>query len=176
MNPDRDRTRDIDVRLLDDTEADAYVRFLFELDAETRFLMWEPGERTLTPEDVRARLRDPDRAERRATFVAVDAGGIAGFLVAIRGVPRRVRHKADFSMGLLPRIRGTGTGARLIDAMFDWAKGLGLERLELTVMAHNEAAIRLYVKKGFAKEGVKRNSIHVDRKPVDEIIMGKLLD
>ncbi len=51
-----------------------------------------------------------------------------------------------------------------------------LHRVELTVVADNHRAIRLYEKVGFQREGLKReNYLGEDGKYHDEIIMGILL-
>jgi RimJ/RimL family protein N-acetyltransferase len=50
-----------------------------------------------------------------------------------------------------------------------------MHRLELTVMAHNQRAIAFYEKCGFIKEGVRRNSITIDRQFIDEIFMARLI-
>ena len=78
-------------------------------------------------------------------------------------------------MGLLPRARSKGIGTRLLEAIDAWARRVGVTRLELTVMAHNLAAIGLYSRRGYAAEGVRRQSLVVDGQPVDELVMSKIL-
>jgi RimJ/RimL family protein N-acetyltransferase len=56
-----------------------------------------------------------------------------------------------------------------------WARERGFHRLELTVMTHNERAIRLYKKMGFEVEGVKKHSLFVNGEYVDEYYMAKLI-
>ena len=51
----------------------------------------------------------------------------------------------------------------------------GLHRLELTVMETNTRARSLYESMGYVVEGIKRDSLFVDDKFVDEIMMAKLL-
>ena len=55
-----------------------------------------------------------------------------------------------------------------------WADEHEITRLELTVMAHNERAQRLYLSRGFEIEGTKRNSMRVDGAYVDELYMAKV--
>lgn len=56
-----------------------------------------------------------------------------------------------------------------------WAGGAGLHRLELTVMAHNCRARRLYQRAGFVEEGRRAQCLLVDGALVDEIFMARLL-
>jgi RimJ/RimL family protein N-acetyltransferase len=56
-----------------------------------------------------------------------------------------------------------------------WAHRHRVHRLELTVMAHNAAAVALYEKAGFVIEGTRRHSMLIDGSYVDEYYMAKLL-
>lgn len=42
-------------------------------------------------------------------------------------------------------------------------------------MVHNYAALALYRKMGFQQEGIKRDSLWVEQRYVDEYLMSKLL-
>ncbi|MGN0972690.1 MAG: GNAT family N-acetyltransferase, partial [Aristaeellaceae bacterium] len=56
-----------------------------------------------------------------------------------------------------------------------WARANHITRPELTVERPNEAARHLYEKMGFAIEGVRKRSMLVDGRPVDEYYMARLL-
>jgi RimJ/RimL family protein N-acetyltransferase len=43
------------------------------------------------------------------------------------------------------------------------------------VMTHNQAAIGLYRKLGYEREGARRTALVIDGKPVDELWMAKLV-
>jgi len=58
----------------------------------------------------------------------------------------------------------------------EWAQQHHIHRLELTVMAHNNAGVALYKKQGFEIEGTKRHSLLINGQYVDEFYMSKLLD
>lgn len=49
--------------------------------------------------------------------------------------------------------RGCGVGSALLSTAIEWAPEQGLHKLSLSVFPHNEAAIALYRKFGFAEEG-----------------------
>ena len=76
---------------------------------------------------------------------------------------------------LLKSERGKGIGAKLFEALEEWANQQSIHRLELTVMTYNTAGIALYKKMGFEIEGTKRDSLLIDGKYVDEYYMSKLL-
>jgi RimJ/RimL family protein N-acetyltransferase len=163
-----------EVRALEADDAEAYLELLNRIDRETKFLLWEPDERSITSSMLRERAQQSDRVDR-VHLVAVAGGEIVGFLAAHRGPSRRVRHRADFAMGVRTEYQGQGIGRRLLAELDRWAAEVGLSRLELTVMAHNQRAIALYERAGFSHEGNKRAGIRVDGHPVDELVMGKLL-
>jgi RimJ/RimL family protein N-acetyltransferase len=79
-------------------------------------------------------------------------------------------------VGIRHKFAGQGIGKKLFEALERWAVEHGLHRLELTVMCHNERAIRLYQKMGYNIEGVKQDSLRVDGRYVDEYYMAKILD
>ena len=62
-----------------------------------------------------------------------------------------------------------------MQALESWAMENNCHRLELTVMSHNERAVALYTKCGFEREGVKRDSLFVNGKYVNEYYMSKLI-
>lgn len=146
------------------------------LDQETKFMMMEPGERTGTPEQEGERLGTAAANGNPLILVAeADDGRLVGFLAAAAAQPRRARHSAYIVIGILLACAGQGIGTRLFEAMEAWARAKGLHRLELTVMAHNQAGIALYEKMGFEIEGTKRHSLRVDGAYVDEYYMARLL-
>jgi RimJ/RimL family protein N-acetyltransferase len=57
-----------------------------------------------------------------------------------------------------------------------WARASGVVRLDLRVMVHNERAIALYQRCGFAIEGRLRGEFCVDGRLVDTYQMGRILD
>jgi putative acetyltransferase len=67
--------------------------------------------------------------------------------------PRRA-HIGEIAMGVADDFVGRGIGTAILSALLDVADNWrGLKRVELTVYADNEAAIRLYTGCGFEVEG-----------------------
>ena len=77
--------------------------------------------------------------------------------------------------GVRKSYRRKGIGRELFHQLEVWARENQVTRLELTVMCTNSIAKHLYEKNGFMVEGVKRNSMCVNGKYIDELYMAKLL-
>ncbi len=150
-----------------------FLKLLLELDNETKYMMFEPGERTITSEQLKARLSGDD-SDGIYFGIEMD-NGLVGFISTARGAYKRIRHSAYIVVGILERYTGKGMGKLLFEEVEKWAVSHGLTRLELTVMSHNKRAIRLYEKMGFATEGTKLKAMVIDGRYVDEYYMAKLL-
>jgi diamine N-acetyltransferase len=71
--------------------------------------------------------------------------------------------------------RGKGLGTRAVALMLKYAwNSLNLQRVSLSVLAHNTRAIASYTTAGFVMEGVLRQAAFIDGKWCDMAIMGAL--
>ena len=77
-------------------------------------------------------------------------------------------------MGVHPRWQGRGIGRMLLGVALSWADGVGLERLELNVLADNHRAVKLYESVGFVLEGTRRGAFRFeDGRVVDDHMMAR---
>jgi GNAT superfamily N-acetyltransferase len=84
---------------------------------------------------------------RRIWFIARDDAD-----AAVGVVQARRRQPFDcllFSMWVAPEARRLGVGASLVDAVQEWSKSWGAQRVVLWVLAGNERAMRFYDRIGF---------------------------
>jgi putative acetyltransferase len=73
------------------------------------------------------------------------------------GTALRRRHVAQLGISVAPQAQGQGVGRMLLQALCDYAdRWAQLLRIELTVFADNDRAIRLYRGMGFEHEGTHR--------------------
>lgn len=167
---------DFRIRPIQIEDVQRYNDMLIALDTQTPFMLYEAGERQVSDEGMKQRIES--LTEDLGVHYIVEntaTGEIGGFIVAVRGTQRRVRHSAYIVTGLLAEYRSKGIGTSFFDRVEVWAKSHSVCKLELTVMAHNTLALKLYEKKGFEKEGVKKKSIYSNDMYYDEYYMGKLL-
>lgn len=167
----------VTIRPIREDDAEQFLAMQRRVDAETKFMLFEPGERPTTVEQTREMLRNGLAAGTLINFVAVSEaeGRIVGWLGASRRLANRIRHKLYIVIGMEQAHAGQGIGSRLFQAVEDWGRANGIHRLELTVMCHNERGVALYKKMGFEIEGVERHGLCVDGQWVDQYYMAKLL-
>src|SRR6266498_1825044 len=107
-----------------------------------------------------------------ASIVAVSGDDVIGHLGISREENSVNRHVASLGMMVAASWRGRGVGSALLSEALRWARGMGVEKVALSVYPDNEAARALYRKFGFVEEG--RLSGH-SKKQIgyrDEIVMG----
>ena len=155
-------------------DAAALLELLHRLDAQSAFMMLEPGERETTPDPLRGRLAG-QHAAGSFDLVAEAPDRLAGWLSAEVLPYRRASRTGYLVLGVDADFAGRGIGAALLAAAADEARRRGLRRLELTVNADNLRALGLYLRGGFQVEGLRRDAIVRDGTLVDEYYMGRVL-
>lgn len=155
-------------------DAENFLRMLLELDKETEYMMFEPSERINDVNIQRSRIKEM-LTDRNLLLIAEENNEIVGFISVERGIPRRIKHVGYIVVGIRKDFRKQGIGTRFFEELEIWARQNNITRLELTVMCNNVVAKKLYEKMGFQIEGIKKNSMFVNGKYVDEFYMAKLI-
>ncbi len=163
------------VRAIKENDAADFLALCQTLDQETQFRLLEPGERATTAEEQRERIGNILSRDNQTIFVVEINKQLVGYLSATGGSFSRNRHTVYIVIGILQSITGKGIGKRLFIELEKWADEQKIYRLELTVMVHNERAIKLYKKMGFEIEGKKKHSLLLNGSYIDEYYMAKLL-
>ena len=104
--------------------------------------------------------QDRDDSFTLGAFLNGDLGGVVSF--TRDGADReKLRHKGLlFRMFVSSNFRGHGIGRKLVDEVIKKARSLGsIEQINLTVMADNDNAKKLYTSSGFETFGKERNAI-----------------
>jgi RimJ/RimL family protein N-acetyltransferase len=156
-------------------DAAALLDLKRQLDEETSFMMYELGERDSSLQDLARELAGVARSPNSVILLAELGDQLAGYLELTGGSFRRSRATAYVVIGVLAHAAGRGIGTGLLQHAKDWAAAHGLHRLELTVMAHNTRAIRLYERMGFSVEGRRSECLLIDGRFIDELTMAVIL-
>lgn len=148
---------------------------LFKEVDQSNVMLYGPGERQTTPEQIRKRITAVSESDTSEWLVEDIGGVLAGYLLIQGSALKRVKHTIYLVIGISEAFRGQGIGTRLFEEMEKWAVEHAIHRVELTVLAQNESARALYRKMGFEVEGTKRNSVFIDESYCDEYYLSKLI-
>ncbi|QHJ71232.1 GNAT family N-acetyltransferase [Planococcus halotolerans] len=162
------------IRNAERADAERLVNLIADAE-KSGFMMFEPGERQISPEQLSKRIEAMEQDDKSAILLADDDGELKGYLFIIGNSPQRRSHSVYLAIGIGESSRGQGVGTTLFEQLDTWAIEKGIRRLELTVMIHNRAGVALYQKAGFKIEGIKKNSLKVNGEYIDEYYMAKLL-
>ncbi|BCL84523.1 acetyltransferase [Ktedonobacteria bacterium brp13] len=156
-------------------DAEAFLHLRKQVNEETSFMLREPDENAMLAQHQLDQFLHDSSQGNILILVAEDQERLVGFLIGERGVRSRNRHRLGLMIGILQAWTSQGIGTHLFLAMEDWARNQGILRLELTVAAHNQAAVALYRKCGFEIEGTMRQTMFIDEDYIDEHVMAKFL-
>lgn len=163
------------IRLIMERDAEPFLKLCRKIDEETEFMLFEEGERATTIEQQQNIIKKISQSSNSAIFVAEIENKLVGYLMAIGSKPKRIRHSVYIVAGVTRENSRKGIGTQLFKELENWAKTIGVIRLELTVRINNTSAISLYKKLGYEIEGTKRAACIMDGNLVDSYYMSKIL-
>lgn len=157
------------------TDAEAFIKLLATIEAESPFALLEPGERRTTIREQMDEIEAILDRDNQTILIVEDGADLVGWLGAFGDSHRRTRHNVLLAVGVREDYRRKGIATWLFTEIEKWAWTHDIRRMELIVLSQNKAGIGLYRKMGFQIEGTKRESYLLDGEYVDEYIMSKLL-
>lgn len=126
---------------------------------ETRYLLKEPEEITMTLEEEEAFIRKQNDSENSLMLLGFLNGRYVGNCSLMGNGPLRYRHRVSMGIALYQEFTGLGIGRAMIGALLKIAGEKGFEQVELEVVRDNERAIRLYKDMGFEICGTFPNNM-----------------
>jgi RimJ/RimL family protein N-acetyltransferase len=126
--------------------------------------------------EERRYLRSIRRHPHAAVLVAEDGGTIVGRLSVARDLHPASEHVGDVGLMVARDYRRRGVGKALMEGAEEWARSVGIRKLELHVFPHNEPAIALYEGLGYEREGFRWRHYRRSSEFVDAILMAKELE
>lgn len=121
---------------------------------ETDYLLSYPDESSrdieMEAQFLEAKTKSPNEIE----IIAIVDGKVAGTAgIWPVGNKDKVKHRAEFGIGILKEYWGLGLGKALTAACIQCAREAGYLQLELSAVADNEVALSLYRSVGFEEFG-----------------------
>lgn len=157
-------------------DAAALIEYLKVTAGETRFILREPEEVTLTIEREEKFLQSNLDNPRSLMLLAFVDGEHAGNCSLISFDRMRLAHRCDVAIALYQKYCGLGIGRKMLETVLEVAKSLGFEQAELEVVADNTRAYHLYESLGFVPYGRRPHGMkYKDGTYADEIAMVKML-
>ena len=151
-------------------DVDTLVDLLVAVAGEGRWIATEAPVDT----DRRRRRMVEDIEGADAVVLVAEAGGTPVGELGLHLAPYGV---ADLGMAVAAAWRGRGIGSALLAEAIDRARKAGAHKVALQVWPHNSAAIALYERFGFQREGyLTRHYRRRSGELWDAIIMGLPLD
>ena len=147
-------------------DVDAVVAILVEVAGEGRWIATE------APVDVERRRRRmvEDVEGDHAIVLVAEAGGTPVGQLGLHLAPYGV---ADLGMAVAAGWRGRGVGTALLAEAVERARQAGAHKIALQVWPHNAAALALYERFGFRREGyLTRHYRRRSGELWDAVIMG----
>ena len=126
--------------------------------------------------DERRYLKSIRRYPHAAVYVAESDGEIVGRLSIGRDPHPASAHVADIGLMVAKSHRRRGIGWALLEEAVLWARAAGVHKLELHVFPHNDAAIAMYERFGFEREGYRKRHYRRPDGFVDAVLMAYDVD
>ena len=163
----------MEIKKIQMEDANNYLNMLLHLDNETKFMMFEPWERP-TDINIIKNIIEKSINGDNLILVAKDEENIVGFLSAQKGEYKRIKHTGYIVVGIREKYRNNGIGSKLFSELDTWAIENKITILEISLICSNTIAKQFYEKNGFKVEGIKKNTMIIDSKYVDEFFMAKI--
>ena len=160
----------------EEKDAEMLLEYLKTTCGETRFLVKEPEEITMTLEEEVQFIRRQNESGDSLMILGFLDGEYVGNCSLMGMGASRYRHRASMGIALFQKYTGMGIGKAMIEKLFSIAREKKIEQIELEVVADNERAISLYKKMGFEICGtMPRNMKYKDGTYADAFWMMKRL-
>ena len=143
--------------------------------AETDYLLTYPGEGGRSLEGEAEYLQGRSESEDEIEILAEAGGLIVGSAGVCRvGSWEKLRHRAEFGIGIERAYWGLGIGRALVEACIACASAAGYAQLELEVVADNERALALYQSAGFVEYGRNPRGFRTRQGGWQELVLMRL--
>lgn len=129
--------------------AEKYLEFLKSLDRESEYMHYREGERSMTSQGMKSRIKKQENQGNCFTILAINHGDIVGYFSVNGGNSLATRHTASVAIGVLENWRGKGIAKNIFHIAEKMAQGKKIIRFSCSVVWENTRAISFYLHSGF---------------------------
>lgn len=146
-------------------DAAEILQYLKQIGAETDNLTFGAEGLPFTTESEAAYISQIENSCDDIMLIAKEDGKIVGN-ASLSRLPRRMKHRGDFSVSVLREYWNKGIGSLLLLKVINFAKENSFEVIDLQVRSDNLLAIHLYEKFGFKKIGTHPAFLKIDNEEI----------
>ena len=151
------------------TDGRALAHLFAEVRKEGRWLITTPG--AISEPSEAFWISELIRGEEHLALVAEAGGEIVGNVLVSVDRGRATEHIGVLSICIALDWRDVGIGTELVAGAQTWARERGLRKVSLGVFPDNERAIAVYERRGFVREGLRRQQYRSGDEYRDEVLM-----
>ena len=165
-----------DLRSFKSEDAEAMQDFFFQSALETTHTL-HYKEKNIPLGQLQEKCKQAIESPSNLILGVFDNSKIVGQLSFRVAFPEHpwVKHIGEFGMTVLKDYWGQGIGSTLLQKMEDFAKSVGVVRIEARVRSLNERGLGLYKKRGYQIEGERKKAALINGNFEDELYIAKLL-
>lgn len=167
--------KDLVIREIKEKDAKKVLTAFQEIARTSKWLLTAPEEAPKTVGHELKFVRRQLRSVNSHLALMEMKGEVVGVVGAEGGNKRRNSHVAVVGLAIRKKWRGKGIGKEAMKYIVSWAKGAGLKKLRLGVVAQNTVAQKLYRSMGFKREGRFKRELKIGGRYYDTIEMAKFI-
>ncbi len=165
-----------DLRSCAEEDAETLQDFFFQSALESTYTL-HYKERNMPISQLQEKCKQAIESQSNLILGVFENSKIIGQLSFRVAYPEHpwVKHIGEFGIIVLKNYWGQGIGSTLLKKMEDFAKSVGVFRIEAKVRSLNERGLGLYEKRGYQIEGERKKAALINGNFEDELYIAKLL-
>ncbi|GCE15949.1 GNAT family N-acetyltransferase [Tengunoibacter tsumagoiensis] len=165
------------IRSAERSDAEQILAFFNEIGGESENIPFGPGEFGINIDEKITFIDQSIASPTQLVLIAEVSDEIAGMLTFNTSKRPRLQHAGEFGISVRRKYWHIGIGSHLLAYLIDWAKQTRtIRKINLRVRVDNDAAISLYEKYGFTKEGMITRDMSIHGEFIDAYLMGLPID